>query len=87
MLFPSYPPDSPNALALAQEIQAMMEKDALEVVDRPSPGFYSRLFLVEKVTGGWRPVIDLSPLHLGIAGPDLADTYLISRWEREVWEG
>ena len=29
----------------------------------PSPGFYSRLFLVEKVTGAWRSVIDLSHLN------------------------
>ena len=41
----------------------MLEKDALEVVENQSPGFYSRLFLVEKATGGWRPVIDLSPLN------------------------
>ena len=27
------------------------------------PGFYSRLFLVEKASGGWRPVIDLSHLN------------------------
>ena len=30
---------------------------------RSGPGFYSRLFLVEKATGGWRPVIDLSTLN------------------------
>ena len=41
----------------------MLEKDALEVVENPSPGFYSRIFLVEKASGGWRPVIDLSPLN------------------------
>ena len=41
----------------------MLEKNALEVVETRSPGFYSRLFLVEKATGGWRPVIDLSPLN------------------------
>ena len=41
----------------------MMEKNVLEVVENPSPGFYSRLFLVENATGGWRPVIDLSPLN------------------------
>ena len=39
----------------------MLAKDALEIVLDPGPGFYSRLFLVEKATGGWRPVIDLSP--------------------------
>ena len=41
----------------------MLEKGAVEVVDDPGLGFYSRLFLVEKATGGWRPVIDLSPLN------------------------
>ena len=41
----------------------MLVKGALEVVVDPGPGFYSRLFLVEKATGGWRPVIDLSPLN------------------------
>ena len=28
-----------------------------------TPGFYSRIFLVPKVTGGWKPVIDLSHLN------------------------
>ena len=41
----------------------MLSKDALEIVLDPDPGFYSRLFLVEKVMGGWRPVIDLSHLN------------------------
>ena len=39
----------------------MFSKDALEITLDPGPGFYSHLFLVEKVTGGWRTVIDLSP--------------------------
>ena len=30
----------------------MLSKDALEIVLDPGLGFYSRLFLVEKVTGG-----------------------------------
>ena len=38
----------------------MLAKGALEIVLDPGPGFYSRLFLVEKATGGWCPVIDLS---------------------------
>ena len=41
----------------------MLAKDALEILLDPGPGFYSRLFLVEKVTGGWRPVIDLFHLN------------------------
>ena len=41
----------------------MLSKDALKIVLDPGPCFYSRLFLVEKVTGGWRPMIDLSHLN------------------------
>ena len=29
----------------------MMQKGALKLVDQPSPGFYSRLYLVQKATG------------------------------------
>ena len=41
----------------------MLSKDALEIVLDLGPGFYSFLFLVEKVTRGWRPIIDLSHLN------------------------
>ena len=41
----------------------MLLKGALEALDQPRPGFYSWLFLIEKVMGGWRPVIDLSALN------------------------
>ena len=41
----------------------MLAKDALEVVLDLGPGSYNRLFHVEKATGGWRPVIDLSHLN------------------------
>ena len=61
--FPTYRPDSECALALLAEIDTMMAKGVLEIVSDPDPGFYSRLFLVEKSSGGWRPVLDLSPLN------------------------
>ena len=61
--FPMYRPDYTEALALRQEIESMMTKGALEIIPYPDPGFCSRLFLVEKASGGWRPVIDLSPLN------------------------
>ena len=61
--FPTYPFDSPKALALRQEVETMLLKGALERVFNPGPGFYSRLLLVEKASGGWRPVIDLSPFN------------------------
>ena len=41
----------------------MLSKDALEIVLSRDPDFSSHLFLVEKVTGRWRPVIDLSHLN------------------------
>ena len=34
----------------------MLAKGALEIARDPGPGFYSRLFLVEKASGGWRLV-------------------------------
>ena len=61
--FPTYRPDSERALALLAEIDTLIAKAVLEIVSDPDPGFYSRLFLVEKSSGGWRPVIDLSPLN------------------------
>ena len=63
ILFPAYRPGSPQSLALRQEIEKMLAKGALEIVPDPGPSLYSRLFLVEKATGGWRPVIDLSTLN------------------------
>ena len=49
---------------LTEEILSLLQKNALEeVTDTSSPGFYSRIFLVAKKTGDWRPVIDLSILN------------------------
>ena len=41
----------------------LIAKGAVELVPLPSPGFYSRLFVVWKTSGSWRPVIDLSHLN------------------------
>ena len=62
-IVPTYRAGSPRSLALRQEVEKMLSKDALEIVLNLGPGFYSHLFLVEKVSGGWRPVIDLSHLN------------------------
>ena len=61
--FPIYQSGSPRSLVLGQEIEKMLAKDALEIILDPGPGFCSRLFLVEKATVGWRPVIDFSHLN------------------------
>ena len=48
---------------LQEEVAALVRKGAVEVVIYPSPGFYGHLFCVPKVSGGWRPVLDLSALN------------------------
>ena len=59
---PAYSPHSIRGVALNQELQDLLRKGAVEPAPQ-SPGFYSRLFLVKKVSGSWRPIIDLSTLN------------------------
>ena len=59
---PSYSPSSIRGLALTAAVSDLLAKEAIELAP-PLPGFYSRLFVTPKVTGGWRPVIDLSRLN------------------------
>ena len=59
---PSYTPSSIRGLALSSAVEDLLLKEAVEPAP-PSSGFYSRLFVTPKVTGGWRPVIDLSRLN------------------------
>ena len=61
--FPTYRAGFPRAQALRQKVEAMLAKGALEIARDPGPSFYSRLFLMEKASGGWRPVVDLSHLN------------------------
>ena len=59
---PAYSPQSIKGVALTQELQTLLRKGAVEPAPQ-SPGFYSRLFLVQKASGLWRPIIDLSTLN------------------------
>ena len=59
---PAYSPQSIKGVALTQELQNLLRKGAVEPAPQ-SPGFYSRLFLVQKVSGSWCPIIDLSTLN------------------------
>ena len=66
-LFCSAPPSQlqpqfHQGLALSDAVSALVEKEGIEIAP-PSPGFYSCLFVTPKITGGWRPVIDLSRLN------------------------
>ena len=59
----SYSPTSIKGAALEEVTLDLVAKGAVELAPLPSPGFYSRLFVVWKTSGSWRPVIDLSHLN------------------------
>ena len=50
--------------SLAQVVESLLQKGAIELAPLPLLGYYSRLFIVMKASGSWRPVMDLSPLNL-----------------------
>ena len=49
-----------KVVALTQELQTLLRKGAVAPAPQ-SPGFYNSLFLVQKASGSWHPIIDLSP--------------------------
>ena len=59
---PSYSPSSIRGKALEKEFLDLLHKGAIEQAPQ-TPGFYSRLFVVQKDSGSWRPIIDLSTLN------------------------
>ena len=59
---PSYSPSSIRGKALEKEFLDLLHKGAIEQAPQ-TPGFYSRLFMVQKDSGSWRPIIDLSTLN------------------------
>ena len=60
---PSYSPTSIKGAALEEVTLGLVVKGAVELAPLLSPGFYSRLFIVWKTSGSWRPVIDLCHLN------------------------
>ena len=60
--FSSYAPSSIKGAALEKELLELSSKGAVERAP-PTPGFYSRMFVVRKASGSWRPIIDLSTLN------------------------
>ena len=59
--FESYLKGSERFHALDLEVENMVKKGAIEEVTTAGWGFYSRIFVVPKASGGWQPVIDLRP--------------------------
>ena len=64
----TYPKGSLKWSSLNQSVQELRNKGAIEPAPL-TPGFYSRLFLVRKATGEWRPIIDLSSLNVFVHCP------------------
>jgi hypothetical protein len=54
---------------LEEEVKSMLKKGVIQPVKEPGLGFYSRIFTVPKKSGGYRPVIDLSPLNVSVVSP------------------
>ena len=61
--FPSYLGNQEKFEALEKEVSEMLVKNAIEEVSGQEPGYYNRLFLVQKASGAWRPVLDVSKLN------------------------
>ena len=49
---------------LAQVVESLLQKGAIELAPLSSLGYYSCMFFVMKALGSWRPVINLSLLNL-----------------------
>ena len=61
--FPSYGLGSIKGHSIQKEVDKILGKGTLEEVNSPGLGFCSRLFLVQKVLGGWRLLIYVSFLN------------------------
>ena len=84
------PPADPEKIRLLQEeIESMMEKCAIEPVSshHPKGGYYSQLFLVQKKSRGWIPVIHLSGLNQYIPTPhfkmETIDSVCLALWKND----
>ena len=73
----TYPKGSLKWSSLNQSVQELRNKGAIEPAPL-YPGFYSRLFLVRKATGEWRPIIDLSSLNVFVHCPSFTMETLVN---------
>ena len=64
----------PESLAkrklLQEEIKALQNKKAIELIQPGKPAFWSRMFLVPKTGNQWRSIIDLSILNQYLRAPN-----------------
>ena len=58
------PIDKVKKSVLLEEVQKLLEKNAIYRIHPPyPPGFWSTFFLAPKRTGDWRPILNLKPLN------------------------
>ena len=65
--FPAYKARMVRHVAFGLAVAEMVEKGAVEPVEDCWAGFIARVFLVPKMTRGWRPIFDLSVLNSFLA--------------------
>ena len=67
-MWTSVPAKESHRLAMETGLRKMLEKRAIKIVDPllDGPRFYSSLFLVEKRSGGWRPILNLKELNISV---------------------
>ena len=77
--YPLELPSNNKTADLLQAVQKLRLSRAIEeVMDTTSPGYYSRLFLVPKPDGSFRPIIDLKKLNQFIVVPSFKMETLFS---------
>ena len=67
IILPSCSPTSVRGIVLQKEIMALLEKGVVELAPR-SPSFFSKIFVVMKASGTWRPILDLSVPNKSVVG-------------------
>ena len=61
---PSSETDKRSANLIAEEVESMLDKKAIQCIQQDrTEGFFSRIFLVPKKGGKFRPVVNLRPLN------------------------
>ena len=77
--YPLELPSHNKAADLQNAVQKLLLSRAIEeVMDTTSPGYYSRLFLVPKPDGSFRPIIDLKKLNQFLVVPSFKMETLFS---------
>lgn len=59
----AYAPGSEKAMALNEKVQELLQKQVIEIMPENEMGHFNLVFLRAKKSGGWRLILDVSPLN------------------------